>query len=622
MTSADPAPVRVTFEPGCLCVTVERGRSLLEAAREGGISLRSECGGGRACGSCRIEVPAHAEAEGWVNPSCPDEAALPLPRPGSGRVSRLACRTQALGDVEVAVPAESVEVRHAPGKRDAGRAVPVRPALAEVPLQLERNSRSVRPLARRLADALPTKGAGGERPSLPLAVVAEFSRDWMRRGGDRGTALVRGGREVLRVHAGDASGICGLALDLGTTSLAAVLCDLRTGEILGRHVVRNPQGEHGADVMARIAFVQRDPENLFRLQTLVASGVHALVAETARQAGVDPRRVADLCAVGNPTMVHLFVGADPRSLAGAPFTPLFLDASDVSARTLGLDVHPDAAVHLPPILSGYVGSDALAAFASAVAPETTRTTLVVDVGTNGEILLVKGGRIWATSCATGPAFEGAQISSGVVAGPGAVERVELDRETDGLSCFAIGGPKNRPLGLCGSGVISAVSALLDAGVLARSGAIVRGERPRLVVQTGADAVEEVVLVAAPESGTGRDVVLTQKDIRAVQLGKAALRAGIEILMKEAGVPKLERVLLAGAFGSHIDPLNALNLGLLPPLAPAGVIPVGNAALDGARMALLDVEFRERLVALAGQVEVVPLPTRADFQQVFVSALGF
>jgi len=373
-------------------------------------------------------------------------------------------------------------------------------------------------------------------------------------------------------------------------------------------------------VISRMTRIHADYGMLATLQRLVVDELNRMIAEAAEEAGVAREDIADAVVVGNPTMQHILLGINPEPLGRGPYLPVLSEGVEVEAASLGLDIIPGAPVFVLPMPAGYIGGDTLAAVLTR-GPEFYRgNNLLVDIGTNGEVVLAKNGILTATSCATGPVYEGAHIACGVRAAPGAIERVwvEPGGEIRWAAIPEEGERDRRPVGLCGSGVISAVTALVGAGLVGMDGAFApveshprlrRGERTRQ---------PEAVLVPGIASRTGRDLVFTQQDVRSVQLGKAALRAGIEILLREQGVAELDRIYLAGTFGNHLEPRDIVAIGMVPPVPVERIESIGNAAGDGARMALFNRRDRRRARRLAQAMHIVELSTRADFQDLFVA----
>lgn len=611
---------RVTFLPDSRTADVRPGERLLAAAWKAGVGIKSVCGGRGKCGSCLVEVDATATLPDALTPLSDEERAL-LP-PGSEHLSyRLACLCDVRGDVALAVPPESQAVRSAPRKPYTVTHVAPRPFVSRVCAELAGpHSEPLRPLADRLRAGI-ALAARRRTVELPVEALAEYSA---RPGFDAArevTATLYRERRVLELRPGRAQALCGVAIDIGTTSIVAFLCDLARGEIVAMRTAGNPQAIYGEDVISRMTHIQKDPDALAEMRRLLVSELNRLIEEAADEAGVAPGDIVDAVVVGNPTMQHILLGVNPEPLGRGPYLPVWSEGVEIEAGQLGLRVLPRARVFVFPSIAGYVGGDTLAAVLTR-GPEFYRGThLLVDVGTNGEVVLAHDGELTATSCATGPVYEGAHIRCGVRAAPGAIERVWVEprgrirwstiREADGK-----GDP--RPIGLCGSGVISSVAAFVASGVVGEDGALAEPGRHAQLRGAAYGRAQEIVIVPGPYARAGRDIVLTQQDVRSVQLGKSALRAGIEILLAERGVAQIDRIHLAGTFGNHLEPEDILKIGLVPPVPVERIRSIGNAAGDGARMALFNRNHRRRAATLARKIRVLELSTRADFQDLFVT----
>lgn len=605
---------RVVFHPDSRTAEVPRGERLLTAAWKAGVGIKSVCGGRGKCGSCLVEVDAAATAADALTPLSDAERAL-LPVDAEGHDYRLACLCDVRGDVAIAVPPESQAVRSAPRKPYTVTRVAARPIVARVTAGIEpAHMDAPSSLAERVTRGI-VRAARVRKPVLPVDVVADYS---LRSGFDsarEATATLFADRHVIQVRPGRRDGLYGVAIDVGTTSVVVFLCDLARGDIVAMRTAGNPQAIYGEDVISRMTHVQQDPAALATMRRMLVDELNRLIAEAAAEGGVDPDDIVDAVAVGNPTMQHILLGVNPEPLGRGPYLPVWSDGVEVEARSLGLAIVPQARVFVFPMVSGYIGGDTLAALLTRDAEFYRGNQLLVDVGTNGEVVLSRDGELTATSCATGPVYEGAHIRCGVRAAPGAIERVWV--EPGGRIRWAAirdgaGGGDPRPVGLCGSGVISSVAAFVGAGLIEPDGALApAGRHPQ--VRAG-----EIVLVAPPFARANRDIVLTQKDVRNVQLGKSALRAGIEILLAECGVKHLDRILLAGTFGNHLEPDDILRIGLVPPIPVERVRSIGNAAGDGARMALFNRGHRRRAGTLARRLRVLELSGRADFQDLFVT----
>lgn len=606
---------KVTFLPSKREITVNNGTTLFIAAQEAGIALQTPCGGKGTCGKCKVRIVGDHktfELTGEVNKHLsPEEMA-------DGWV--LACRYEINEDLTVEVP-QFVDA----AKRKVDLSVSVceideTPVVEKKLLNLEKPTvHDSRADWERLAAALPEQTV---EPDLGLL----RSLPHVFRGSDfQVTALIRQNR-VFAVEPGDTTAKAfGLAVDIGTTTVVGWLMNLQDGRALAAAAVTNPQQAFGADVISRITYAAKSRENLMRLHRGVIGAINGIVRNLVEQAGIQKEEIYEAVVVGNTTMSHLFLGVDPAHLAPAPFVPAFCRSMEVQAEQLGLELNPAAAVTVLPNIAGYVGSDTVAVMLAACLDEGDKIRLAIDIGTNGEIVLVGGGRILTCSTAAGPAFEGAQIKHGMRAADGAIEKVWV--EDDDVAISAIGGQKIK--GICGSGLVDSVAALFKAGVIAPTGRLKRvgegglAEKLSGRLKKGPEG-PEFVLAASPQTVDGSDIVLTQKDIRELQLAKGALHAGVTILLKEMGITPadLDQVLLAGAFGSYIDKESALAIGLLPDVDSERVISVGNAAGDGARMALVSLKARQRAIDLAQKAEHVELSVRPEFQQEFVSSLNF
>lgn len=416
----------------------------------------------------------------------------------------------------------------------------------------------------------------------------------------------------------------GIAVDVGTTTVAVYLCDLEQRTIAASTSIRNPQSIFGDDVISRISAVRQDPGSLPRLQSMTVSAIDWAVNALCGQAGIDPRGIGAAVAVGNSTMVHLLLGEDPSSIGVFPYTPGFVEARSVSAGAVGLTFNPGARLRTLPLISGYLGADIVSAALAVDLARQTSGTLLVDVGTNGEIIMLADAGLSATSCATGPAFEGAAIRHGMQATSGAIDAARFNPQTGSLDVTVVqrgDGPPPRPAGICGSGIISTVAELLRAGIILKSGRF-NPDGDFACLRPGVNGAAEFEIVPAGVSQTGRPITLTQADVRAVQLAKGALRTGIDLLCRENNLPRPARILLAGAFGSYIDKAAALAIGMFPALPVSAIEVVGNAAGAGAILALFDGDCVSRSKTLAQTTRVVDLAAHPDFQNTFIQSLSF
>ncbi|MDO4581704.1 MAG: ASKHA domain-containing protein [Bacillota bacterium] len=416
----------------------------------------------------------------------------------------------------------------------------------------------------------------------------------------------------------------GLAFDIGTTTVAALLWDLREAALLGSEARTNPQAAYGADVITRINFSERQPDNLRLLHQAIIDCLNEMSAELCARQHLSRELLTRATVVGNTTMSHLFLGLSPSTLARIPFAPLFSGAVEMSAADSGLQIAAGGRVHLLPNIAGHVGSDLTGGILASRLLDMSGVHLLLDLGTNGEIILNANGRVWACSTAAGPAFEGACIYHGMRAAAGAIEKASIDEQGE-LHIAVIGGAP--PRGICGSGLIDAAAALLEAGVIDASGRLLTADKagalpPSLARRLLRDHGVDAFILAGDEGG--RPVMLDQKDIRQIQLAKAAIAAGIRLLLHQAGmdIRHIDSLLLAGAFGSYIDVASAQRIGLLPPLSKGAVVPLGNAAGVGASMALLSAAERERIYRRLPEIAHVELAELPEFQRVYVGEMNF
>ncbi len=408
----------------------------------------------------------------------------------------------------------------------------------------------------------------------------------------------------------------GLAIDIGTTKLALYLVDLDTGRTLARTGASNPQLPYGEDLISRIAFTARHPGGARVLRERLIDRLNLSVAELCAGLGIAPEAIDEAVAVGNTVMHHLFAGLPVRTLGEAPYRPLRTDALEFRARDGGLRLGENARVFLPANVAGFVGGDHVAALVATRFDEGEGTRLLVDIGTNTEITLAHGRRLVACSCPSGPAFEGAHITAGMRAAPGAIERVRI--RGDAVDAYTIG--RVPPVGLCGSGILDAVAEMWREAAFDRRGNFRKGA-PR--VRRGATQ-DEYLLVPARATGNRRDIVITRGDVNEIQLAKAAVRAGIEVLLRETGTAaaEVDDVVIAGAFGSYLDPGSAIAAGLLPRFPASRIRQVGNAAGAGARRMLVSAGRRRAAGDLAGRIEYLELAAHPAFHRGFVTAMGF
>lgn len=627
--------VAVTFTPSGRRGEVAMGTTVLDAARTLGVDLDSVCGGRGICGRCQVTVgsrpgtpadPSHLSASGSTEA---EYVARGRTRRPLGDGHRLGCATEVLGDVVLDVPPASQVHRQVVRKEIGELVVTLDPVVrAHYVVVPEATLDDRRGDLQRLRAVLATDWELDE-PTIDAAALAQLQPALAA--GDRAvTVAVRHGDRIVAIWPGFIDRVLGIAVDIGSTTIAGHLCDLTTGRVLASAGRMNPQIAWGEDLMSRVSHVMMHDDGQATLTAAVQLALDGLARQLCDEAEVSIDAVLEVVAVGNPIMHHLLFGLDPRTLGSAPFA--LATTGDVTARASELNLASLPAgtrVWSPPCVAGHVGADAAAMVLADGPHRRDELTLLIDVGTNAEIVLGNRHRVLAASSPTGPAFEGAQISSGQRAAPGAIERVRIDPETRQPRIRVIGSPtwSDEPgfaddiattgiTGICGSGIIEAIAELHLAGVIAVDGTIVDPTEDR----AGGRLVDDGRTLAY-RLHDSPVVEVTQNDVRAIQLAKAALQAGCRLLMAHAGVETVDRIRLAGAFGSHIDPLRAMVLGLVPDCDPDRVTSIGNAAGAGAVLALLSATARREVIAVTDRIEKVETATEPAFQDHFVAAMG-
>jgi uncharacterized 2Fe-2S/4Fe-4S cluster protein (DUF4445 family) len=609
LTAIDALGCTIDFEPVGKRVAVARGTTLLDAAHAAGVGIASLCGGQGTCGRCRVVV-----MQGDISPqSEPDRRFLSDLELASGQ--RLACQTHASSDVKIYIPKESLVSDQRLQLEGVGRQSKIEPAVQAHVLEIRAPSlHDPRSDLERVTDTLKAAGAGDRWKAEP-AVVRTLSL-LARRTEWRLSAYTR---EVEIVgFAGPGRRPLGFACDVGTTKVAGYLVDLETGEDLAVAGVMNPQIGYGEDVISRLVRATRDAEGAGELARAIRGALNSLIGSLTAEAGVSRDQVVEACIVGNTAMTHLLLELPVRQLAVAPFVAAASAPLEIKARDLGLDMAAGAYVHVLPCVRGFVGADHVAMILASDLDRKPYVALGVDIGTNTEIALTRPDRrsLTSASCASGPAFEGAHISHGMRAASGAIEAVHIERS--GTIVKTIGNAA--PVGLCGSGIVDALAEMHRTGVINDRGRIDRDANGVHRRKQGM----EFVIVPAKETGTGREIVITQRDVSEIQLAKGAVAAGTESLIEATGTKReeIEEVIIAGAFGSYLNLESALAIGLLPRLPNARYVQVGNAAGVGAKIALLSLTERERARQIARQTGYVELTMFPNFNRNFAKAMSF
>lgn len=629
---------KVIFQPSGRRGEVEDGKTLLEAAQALGVDIEALCGNKKVCGKCKVRIEEgyfeKDNIESGMNhifPAAPAPDELKHIKPQDGPGIRLACQSEVRGDLKVFVPERSRAGKQVVRKAARELSIKLDPAVKKYTIELvppaldDMTTGDWERVLRFLEDDYGLKGLTFDY------LVLRNLQDVLREGSWKATVTVWMDREIIKIEPGFIEARYGLAVDVGTTTCVGYLTDLNTGRVLNTESIMNPQVPYGEDVMSRITYAMSNPEGLETMQKAIIQGLNEIIERVVtdiRKDGPDSGFVIDdLTIVFNTAMHHIFLGLNPRYIGRSPFIPAVQNSLDIKARDLGLRINPASYIHVLPIEAGFVGADNVGVLIAEEPYNQDENVLIIDIGTNGELLLGNRNKVCSTSCATGPAFEGAQIKFGMRAAPGAIETVAIDPGTKEPRFKVIGkeewsntnGGKMNVKGLCGSGIIQVVAEMFKAGIIDKSGRFVMDlKTPR--VRKDAEGKPEYVLAWAAETSISQDVTVTQADVRALQLAKGALYAGAKLMMKRLGITTLDRVILAGAFGSHIDRAASLTLGMFPDCTIDNVYAVGNAAGDGSRMALLNRGKRKEANDRARWVEFVEIATDPAFEKEFVMAM--
>jgi len=603
---------QITLLPQNIITHAPEGTTVFNAANWAGLAIDSTCGGRGTCGKCKVRMLAGAN-------SITDADRKYLTREELADGWRLSCRAPIHSESVAEVPRLMTSPKAA--LLGYGRHVAIDPNVAKVYVQLaEPTLEDQQPDLARVVAALDKEGyAVRADPAVWRALPKTLrSNDWQV------TAVIVGD-ELIAIEGGDTtSRAYGLALDIGTTTVVGAVVDLNTGAVAAVQSTLNGQAPYGADVISRSSYTMMEPDGLATLQTRIVDTINTLFDRLLAASNVARENVYEAVVVGNATMLHLLLGIDPEPISVAPFIPAIEESITLPASEIGLRLHPQARLSTLPHLGAYVGADIVAGvLATGLAREKDeKVRLYIDVGTNGEIVLGSTRKTIATAAPAGPAFEGAQIKCGMRASDGAIEGVQVGADVH----LQIIGAAPRPIGICGSGLVDAVAELVRVGLVDASGKLLRPEEARgnfshalvnrLVEVNGVRAF----LLSAPED----NIVLTQPDIRALQFAKGAIAAGVDVLMQQLGVTAqdLHEVLLAGSFGSYINPASARTIGLVPWVPVERIVAVGNAAGEGAKIALLSFREREAAKRIPEFIEYVELSGRPEFNDIFTEALGF
>ena len=626
--------IKIVFTPSGRQGHVPAGTTVLQAARTLGVDIDSVCGGRALCGRCQVDVGTGEFAKHGIT-SGPDSLCgvttvetRYADKKGLAEGRRLSCQSTLLADVVIDVPPESQVhnqlVRKAADDRQIEMDPIIRLCLVEVrEPDMHEPSGDLRRLVEALQAQWPDRVSGEIGCDLHILQQLQPS---LRAGKWQVTVALRDSNRIVGIWPGLKDRVAGVAIDVGSTTMSAHLCDMVTGDVLASTGAMNPQIRFGEDLMSRVSYGIMNPGGHLEMTEAVIDGLQKLISGAAEQAGMLADDVVEVVLVGNPVMHHLLLGIDPVELGGAPFALAVDTAVEIRASEIGLAVNRGARVYVLPCIAGHVGADAAGVVLAEAPQKGEVNTLVVDVGTNAEIVVGNSQRMLAASSPTGPAFEGAQISSGQRAAPGAIERIRINPETLEPRFRVIGVDQwsdqdgfdeavkaTGITGICGSGIIEVLAEMYLAEILTADG-VINGAKATSTPRIEADGRTFAYRVSD-------NVVVTQNDVRAIQLAKAALHAGFRLLMDKMGLKSVDRVVLAGAFGTHIDPKFAMVLGMIPDCELENVRAAGNSAGTGARMALLNKAARREIENLVRDIEKIETAVEASFQDQFVKAMA-
>ena len=600
----DNAQYWVTLEPVGRRVRVRAKTSILGAAQQAGIEITAVCGGNGSCGMCKVRP-----ISGDFSPLCKEEIEQ-LQKSEINSGLRLACNTQILSDCTIQIPPESLATQQRLQLESVNNHFEVDPVVKRVEISLPLHA-GIENLSdmEQVRNNLEANGNGSA--AIPQNLIPILQKINQENNGNASIILNEFG--IITVIPPDQK-LLGYAVDIGTTKIAGYLVDLQTGQTLASGGVINPQVAYGEDVISRIKYTDEHPQGAEILQSILVQAINELLADLCRQIGTTPDQIMDCVMVGNTAMHHLLTGLPVHSLGTAPYTPASLQAMHFLANEVGITIAENAYVYLPPNIAGFVGGDHIAMLLATNARHLKKTLIALDIGTNTEISLIHQGHHFACSCASGPAFEGAHIRNGLRAISGAIERVFINKDTVKIQTI-----NNIPaIGICGSGILDTVAEMRKENLIDTRGTFNKADTR---MNTSKESVE-FVLVPAEQSGHGQEIAINRKDINEIQLAKAAIRSGIEVLLKNAHIKAndVELFLVAGAFGTYLDLKNTLRIGMFPPLPFDRFQQVGNAAGSGAREILLSSKKRIEAEQMVDSIEYIELTTVHDYQDSFMEAI--
>ncbi|HUT72682.1 MAG TPA: ASKHA domain-containing protein [Desulfatiglandales bacterium] len=652
---------KVVFEPSGRRGEVATGLTVLEASQALGADIEAPCGGKRACGKCKVRIDEGilpeseiASSQSHVSEWQKGEEQHITPEEKSAGY-RLSCCAKIEGDLLIFVPEESRTGQ--PVVCKAARDIHIQWNPAVKHYYVEVSEPTIEESGGDLERLLGVLGREYGLVNLDIDYLAlRKLPDCLRQGNWKVTVGIWMDKEIIRILPGSIDHYYGVAVDLGTTTVAVYLCDMASMEVVNTVFMMNPQHKYGEDVMSRISYHMKHLDGLQRMNEDIVEGLNNLIVQACKTTAISkevsknaysdkkgaahkvgnkrncapsPSDIIDMTVVGNTIMHHIFLRLNPKYVGAAPFPPVIQKSMNIKARDMGMRIHESAYVHVLPNEAGYVGADNVGVLIAEEPYKGDEIQLIIDIGTNGELVLGNRDRLISSSCATGPAFEGAQIGFGMRAADGAIERLRIDPETHEVDYKVIGRDAWRSYsrteemqakGICGSGVLDLLAELYCSGVILKSGRFNPRQKSNRYRKNPESNQAEFIIAWADETSIGKDIVITQHDIRQIQLAKGALYCGCKLMMRRMGIETVDKVKIAGAFGTNVDPRKALIMGLLPDCEIDRIVSVGNAAGDGARAALLNREKRKEAEWVSHNVEYVELTLENDFQQQFIEAL--
>ena len=644
---------KVVFQPSGKRGDVKAGVSIVEAARELGVDLENLCGGKGSCGKCKVRIEEGSFQRLGIDSSLKnvsprvegEEKFINAAEIKEGY--RLGCSARIEGDVLVFVPEESMAGKQAVSKAARDIQIDVNPAVKLYhikvgPATIEDPRGDFERVCAELEQQF-----GLNTLDIDFYALRELPNA-LRQGKWEVTLSVWMDREIIRVRPGRIKDHFGMAVDIGTTTVAGYLCNLRTMEVVDTQLMMNPQCRYGEDVMSRITYHAMNPDGLQKMSADIIAGLNTIIdkavlsthppqkknrenntKEDKKYLCLKVQDIEDLTIVGNTAMHHILLQLTPEHMGVSPFTPVVCDGLDIKIRDLGITAAQGSYVHILPNEAGFVGADNVGVLIAEEPYKKEEIQLIIDIGTNGELVLGNKYKLISSSCATGPALEGAHLTYGMRAAPGAIERISIDPETHEVDYKVIGRKAWRKYsqpeemqakGICGSGVLDLFAELYRTGIISKSGAFSKNQKSKRFRRNADSNYLEFVIAWRNETSIEKDVVITQKDIRQIQLAKAALYAGCKLMLRRMGLERVDKLKIAGAFGTHVDPKKALIMGLFPDCELTKVVSVGNAAGDGARAALLNRDKREEAQWVSRNVEYIELTLEEGFQEEFLQAM--